>query len=313
LRVARADANDLGDVWSQAGREDRGYRRHPLLVGAYDTHVHVAPDIVSRVTDFLDAANDAASAGMAGIVFKDLTQPSTDRAYAANHTAAPLASFGGIVLDRPVGGLNPAAVEACLRRAGKMVWMPVVDALNTVSLYAAGRLRLTVPPAISPEHALRVLDSDGRVCAPVREIVSLVAEHDAILCTGHISPAESITLVDYARRHGVRRMIVNHPAGKATGATLEEQKQLASMGAYMEHCAAQCTALLDHLPVATIAAAIASVGAERCILATDLGQPGNPRPVDGLSTFLLQLQASGCDERDLETMVQTNPGQLLNP
>src|SRR5215218_10052996 len=86
-----------------------------LLTGAYDIHIHAGPDIVPRSVDFLAVGREAVANGMAGVVFKDIGQPKIDRAYAVRSALPDLRAFGGIVLDRPVGGFNPAAVERSLR------------------------------------------------------------------------------------------------------------------------------------------------------------------------------------------------------
>src|SRR5215211_8821898 len=166
-----------------------------LLSGAYDTHIHAGPDVVPRSVDFLAAAREAVAEGMAGIAFKDIGQPTVDRAYAARETFPGFLAFGGIVLDRPAGGLNPAAVERCLRLGGRFVWMPVADARHTVRLYAQGRLRLVLPPALSLDEAISLTDETGALRDEVRLILKLIAEHDAVLGTGHVSPEEALVLI----------------------------------------------------------------------------------------------------------------------
>jgi hypothetical protein len=282
-----------------------------ILHGAYDTHVHAAPDVVPRVRDYLAAAREAEAAGMAGIIFKDLSQPSTDRAYAVNELSQGLTAYGGIVLDLPVGGLNPMAVERALRHGATVVWMPVAHAENTVALYETGLLTLTVPPDIPRDRALSVLSPDGLIRDEVREIVTLISDHEAVLATGHSGPDESLALIHHARRAGISRIVVNHPCGTAIGASVEQQQAMAEAGALLEHCYAQCTPGLDGLPIKTIAEAIMAVGPEHCILGTDLGQTFNPPPVEGLMTFLRSLHKEGLSLTDLEMMVRHNPAHLF--
>lgn len=281
------------------------------LAGAYDTHLHVGPDIVPRALDFLDAAREAAAAGMAGIVFKDTGQPTVDRAHAARMVVPGIAVYGGIVLDHAAGGINPVAVERCLKLGGRFVWMPVVDALHTTRLWAAGTLRVVSPPSPIRREPISLLDGDGELTEDTRAVVALIAAHDAVLATGHIAPAEALALVAYARQAGVRRIIVNHPSAGSVGASPAVQRELAAMGALQEHCFAQTTPGIEGLPVAEIAAAIRAVGSEHCLLATDLGQAFNPRPVAGLRLFLAQLHAAGIPMDDLRRMTRDNPARLV--
>lgn len=282
-----------------------------LLVGAFDTHIHAGPDVVPRSADFLAVAQEAVANGMAGVVFKDIGQPTIDRAYAVRATFPDLLAFGGVVLDRPTGGLNPAAVERSLRLGGRFVWMPVSDARHTVALYAQGRLRLVVPPRLSLDEAISLLDDSGALRDEVRTIIALVAEYDAVLGTGHVSPEEALALTAEARAAGVRRIVVNHPCGTSIGATIAQQVELARLGAYLEHCYAQTTAGLDGLPLATIAEAIRTVGPQSCILATDLGQTFNPTPAAGLRLFIQGLLELGMSRHDVETMTRHNPRALV--
>jgi hypothetical protein len=190
--------------------------------------------------------------------------------------------------------------------------MPVSHARHTVALYEQGQLRMVSPPGLPLASAISLFDDDGELRPEVDEIVRLIAQYDAVLGTGHISPHEALALACRARAAGVTRIIVNHPSGNAVGATVEEQRELASLGAFMEHCYAQCTPGIDGLPFATIAEAIRAVGAERCLLATDLGQTFNPRPVEGLRRFVEELRGEGIAAADLRLMVADNPRRLLD-
>jgi len=283
-----------------------------LLTGAYDIHIHAGPDIVPRSVDFLTVGRDAVAHGMAGVVFKDIGQPTIDRAYAVRAAFPDLHAVGGIVLDRPVGGLNPAAVERSLRLGGRFVWMPVSDARHTVSLYAQGTLRLVLPPALTRDSAFAVTDETGELREDVRAILRLIAEHDAVLGTGHISPEEAVILVADARAAGVRRIVVNHPCGTSIGASIAQQQAMARHGAFLEHCYAQTTAGLDGVPMQTIADAIRAVGAQSCVLATDLGQTFNPTPVQGFHRFMRDLLDLGLSRDDIALMTRDNPGTLLS-
>ena len=283
-----------------------------LLTGAYDIHIHAGPDIVPRSVDFLAVGREAVANGMAGVVFKDIGQPTIDRAYAVRSAFPDLRAFGGIVLDRPAGGFNPAAVERSLRLGGRFVWMPVSDARHTVSLYAQGTLRLVIPPALTRDAALSVTDETGELRGEVRAILRLIAEHDAVLGTGHISPEEAVVLVAHARAEGVRRIVVNHPCGTSIGASIPLQIELARLGAYLEHCYAQTTVGLDGVPMTKIAEAIRAVGAQSCILATDLGQTFNPTPAQGLRLFAHGLLDLGIPRNDIAVMTRDNPRALLS-
>ena len=59
------------------------------------------------------------------------------------------------------------------------------------------------------------------------------------------------------------------------------------------------------------AAAIKEVGAQNFVLATDLGQTGNPSPPDGLQLFVTDLGKAGISKEQLITMGREVTGKLL--
>ncbi len=283
-----------------------------LMTGAFDTHIHAAPDIVDRVGDFLAVAQSAETARMAGLVFKDLSGDTVDRAYAINQLGLELKAFGGVVLDLPVGGVNPRAVQRTLSKGGRVVWMPVAHSRNTLDRYRTGSLRLLIPPDVNEEEALSVLTKDGELTAEARGVVDIVASHDAVLASGHLSVEETKALFSYAVKAGVRRLLVTHPCGLSIGATADDQRELVELGAMVEHCYAQTTPGLDDLPLESIIDAINAVGSEHCVLATDLGQAFNPPHVEGLRLFVEALLASGVAAVQLRAMLQKNPARLFH-
>src|ERR1700694_3890575 len=94
-----------------------------LLVGAVDTHVHSAPDLVPRKLNDLDAARQARAAGMAAIVLKNHFFTTALRAQLVVSEVPRIRVVVSIVLNQPMGGTNPWAVEAAARAGAKVVWM----------------------------------------------------------------------------------------------------------------------------------------------------------------------------------------------
>ncbi len=168
-----------------------------------DLHVHASPSLLPRHGN--DAAMVAAerAAGFATIVLKAHEGSTVERAAAAGDGV-----YGGIVLNSPAGGANPDAVEVAARLGGRVVWMPTVSSRT----HKAG--------AASPELSVHrgfelglveVMTGAGELRPEWLEVLDVVARHDLLLASGHLSADETVTLFTHARRRGVRRLLVNHP------------------------------------------------------------------------------------------------------
>jgi hypothetical protein len=270
------------------------------LIGTIDVHIHTAPDLRPRKLDALEAARQAAARGMRAIVLKSHWVPTTDRAALAQAASPEVRVLGGLVLNESVGGFNPAAVEAALRLGAAQIWMPTVSA-------AAHRH----PP---PPSGLTLADDRGELRPGVQEVLRLVAEHDAILGTGHLSTPEIMQLVPAARTAGVRKIVVTHPEHPPVQMSAALQEELRDRFAVLfERCYISLLASADYAPIpfAALAGIIRRVGYGSTILSTDLGQPENPYPVDGLTRYLAQLRADGFPPAALNCMSRENPARLL--
>ena len=111
-----------------AGAADR--TAADLLLGAIDIHCHSAPDVVARSVNDMQLAELARAAGLRGVVIKNHYTPTAGRAQLAMLAVPGIEIFGGIALNRAVGGLN---AEAVLRLAetdghrGRIVWLPTFE------------------------------------------------------------------------------------------------------------------------------------------------------------------------------------------
>jgi hypothetical protein len=282
-----------------------------LLEGAFDLHVHTAPDCQERKQSAEEFVQDLLRHRLGGALLKDHTTNTADRAQILRDRYPQLGLFGAVVLNYPVGGLNPVAVEAALRMGAKFVFMPTYASALNVRLFGFAHPALPYP---FPRHAegISLLDQKGHLRWEVMEICELIAGFDACLATGHISPEEALALVKTARDIGVRRVSITHASLQFLGLTPELQKDLVRLGAFIEHSFVGCTALNPHpLSIAEISAQILAVGPEHCTLSTDLGQVLNPPPVAGFSTFAEGLVRAGISVSQLRRMVVENPRLLL--
>lgn len=50
---------------------------------------------------------------------------------------------------------------------------------------------------------------------------------------------------------------------------------------------------------------------ERSFISTDLGQRGNPNPIDGMRTCIHELLNAGIPQKSIDLMVRDNPAYLI--
>jgi hypothetical protein len=276
------------------------------LTGAADLHCHFGPDPHrERSVDAFEAAGEAAAAGHRAIVLKSHDSPTASLAWAVQREVGDgISVFGGISCDREVGGVNPAAVEVALGLGARIVWLPTLSSRQDFDNGIAAQLGI-------PGPGLVVTDTDDRLLPETHEILALVAEHDAILATGHVSAAEHYAVVKEFARTG--RVVVTHATEDLAGPNLSAQqcRELAELGAWIELCAMTCIGGLATRTVGEMIATMQAVGVERVTLGTDFGQKINPHPAAGLQTYADALYAEGMTEADIRLMACANPCDLL--
>ena len=268
-----------------------------ILKGSYDLHVHASPDSgAERRLDALDTARYAYEAEMAGFVLKSHEYPTTPLAYVLNQMYPGLNVAGAIALNRAVGGLNAHAVEVSAKLGARVVWMPTFDAHGGMSRAGGG-------PGIV------ITDEDGHLKSEVSDILDIIKEHDMVLASGHVSPAEAITLFREAKNKGITRMIATHPGGIAT---MDEHLEMASLGAYLEHTFLSCMPDRARLSVQELVATLRELGTEQCVVTTDFGQWMNPPAAEGMRMAIAALLGAGMEASEVATLVKGNPNQLIN-
>lgn len=290
-----------------------------LIKGAIDFHVHCWPEFSLHCRGRLDDiawAKLARDAGMPAIVMKDNLFPSAVRAYIIGQVVPEIKVFGGIALNPSVGGLSPFAVEATAEMGGKVVWMPTWGSRNDI-LRGGGfvhRMSAHVTTAAreftNPDNGITVLDSKGHLVAAVQEILQIIRRYDMILSSGHLSIEESLILAEAAQKLGVK-FVLSHPLHKRIDASIDQQKEIVRMGGYIEHCFVITMPMYHRLELSRVTECIRAVGAEHCIISSDVSSAWDPPSPELLRMFIGSLLALGIDAADIRRMAQENPAKLL--
>jgi predicted TIM-barrel fold metal-dependent hydrolase len=271
------------------------------LRGVVDIHAHSGPDSLPRSIDSLSLARLARERGFRGLVLKNHYEPTAALAGLARRGAPGLAVFGGIALNLTVGGINAAAVERMTRVEGgwgKIVWMPTFDAENQVRFSKENRLFVSIAKG-------------GKLLPEVLRVLDLIARYDLVLATGHSSPAENMLLIEEARRRKIGRIVVTHALLGPVSMTPEQAKTAAELGAYIEFVGNAVIGTTKSTGFNEYATAMRTIGFDRVILSSDLGQTGNPLHPDGLEQIFAGLRSAGVSSGDIEKIVKQNPARLL--
>ena len=271
------------------------------LKGVFDIHAHSDPDSVPRSIDALTLTRLMALKGFGGVVLKNHYESTAGLAYLASQQAPGLMIFGGVALNRPVGGINVAAVErmALVKGGlGKVVWMPTFDSENEV------KFRKETRPFVS-------VSKNGALLPEVLAVIDLIAKNDFVLATGHSTPTETRMMLMAAKQRGVKRMVVTHPVIAPVLMAVDDMKWCAEQGAYLEFVSNAIVGTATSMTPKQFVDAIRAVGVDRVILSSDLGQASNPIHTEGWVKLFQMLEKEGVTVAEIDRMSKMNPGTLL--
>jgi hypothetical protein len=299
--------------------QDPSEHARDLVRGSYDLHVHLEPDVMKRRIDDLGVARRSLEVGLAGFVLKSHYVPTGERASVVRKAVPGVDVRGGITLNNSVGGMNPTAVEIAARSGTSIVWFPTVDSANQRSSQSRDPEGARPPMWAALQQELRergisadpvpILTDDGSVTEDVRQVLTLIAEHNLTLATGHLSTAEIMAVVAAATEARVQRIIVTHPEFTSQRVPPDLQRELASRGAYLERCFT--TPHSGKVTWDEMFANVRAAGPESSVLATDLGQPFNPPVEDGLALMAEKFLAAGFTEKEVSVMTVRNSRWLI--
>lgn len=282
--VAEAAPDDTGDA---------------LPAGSLDVNVHYGPDAGARSQRAAEAVRLAEMSGLRAVCLRAHGGSSVDVAHALDDRADRITVLGAITLNRPVGGINPFAVELALQTGARIVALPTWDSVTESLRTWTGRA------------PVRVVDEAGRVTAAVKEVFALVSASDACLDLGNAASESVLPLVRQARAQGIERILLSHPFFATQRYEISLQVEAARAGASIEHCYMQFDPAYPPLAtVAQLVTAIRAVGTHNVVLSGDSGKPGLPRVDVALSAFARMLRPHFGDA-ELSRMFATTPSALL--
>jgi len=293
-------------------------RGRSIVQGAYDLHVHVAPDVPPRRIDDVTLARRFAEAELAGFALKSHYTSTAERAQVVSALVPDVQVIGSLTLNQAVGGMNALAVEIAAREGARIVWMPTVDSPAETAGRVEPKPGENVPLWARLQHELRelglgvepvyVTGPDGSLLPETREVLRAIARHQLVLATGHLAREDIFAVVDGALQEGVTEIVVTHPEFPCQDLSIEDQVALADRGCLLERCLT--TPYSSKTTWEHVLEGVRAVGIERTLFSSDLGNPHYPPVEDGLALWADRLLAARFSEDEVREMIVTQSRRL---
>ncbi|TAN30748.1 MAG: hypothetical protein EPN30_00805 [Actinomycetota bacterium] len=287
-----------------------------LLVGAFDLHTHGYPEIhrgLGMALDDFEQAEYAKSRGMAGYLLKSHIWPTMDRVYHIRQRVEGLRVVSCIVLNSVIGGIQPGVLEAAILQGAESVCFPTWSSANDLNNNGFSRTIRKELPSLEPflKEGLTVMDAFGDLSQDARDVLRVAKEANILVSTGHLSGRESVLLAREADRIGFRKLVITHPDSNSVRASDEEIIESAKCGAFIEWTLHGTMPKSQRTKPQKIVEWIERLGAQSCVLTTDVfGRSSLPEP-DELQLYLGVLLELGVSADDIKTMSHTNPISLV--
>jgi hypothetical protein len=296
---------------------------------AIDIHCHAH----EGQQDALGVAKLASKSGMKGLLYKTIVgrkDPAGTVAgvrnalesWCADKNLVPVHLWpGSSVTQGFLSKIEPAWSAKMLQAGVVALWMPNNTSAHTLSIVGgkpsawdktADPKAHTAP--LSWADALRyghyLLDDKGRLSTEIEEIFRMAHDHNAAVFFGHPTKPEFYAMAEFGHKIGFKKGVVDHPFSPFVDLTIEEMKDAAGSGLWLNFTYDELSPLLGIDP-ANMYKAICAIGPKHCTLSSDAGEPLFPNSVESLRLLRGHMAAFGCTDDDLYTMCTVNPSFIV--
>ena len=297
--------------------------------GAIDIHCHAH----EGQQDPLGVAKLAAKSGMGGLLYKTIVgrkHPAKTVAGIRDELARwcdkqgikPIQLWAGVSVTE--GNLVPISAEYCRGQLDEGVialWMPNVNSANTLHIVGGQPIRWDKNAKPSDhteplpwEEALKygqyLLDESGKLKKDIEEIIRMSHDRGTAVFFGHPTKPEFWAMADLMAKIGMKRGVVDHPFSPFVKLSIEEMKQAAASGLWLNFTFDEISPLLGVDP-AKMYEAIRAVGPQHCTLSSDCGEPLFPNSVEGMRMLMGYMKAFGCSAEEVRLMACESPAFIV--
>jgi Family of unknown function (DUF6282) len=308
---------------------DPSLDRVTSVENAIDIHCHAH----EGQQDALGVAKLASKSGMTGLLYKTIVGRK-DPAAAVGAVRSGLASWcedngltpvhvwaGASVTQGFLSKIEPAWSAKMLQSGVIALWMPNNTSAHTLSIVGGkpSAWDKTADPNAHTEplswsdslkYGHYLLDDRGRLMPEIEEIFRMAHDHDAAIFFGHPTKKEFRAMAEFSQKIGFKRGVVDHPFSPFVDLTIEEMKDAAAAGLWLNFTYDELSPLLGIDP-ASMYKAIRTIGPERCTLSSDAGEPLFPNSVESLRLLRNHMAAFGCTSDEINTMCTLNPSFIV--
>ena len=316
----------------------RGFKQGPVdpsldyVIGvenSIDIHCHAH----EGQQDALGVAKLASKSGMLGILYKTIVGRKDPAGTVAGVRSA-LESWcgekgftpahvwpGSSVTQGFLSKIEPAWSAKMLKAGVVGLWMPNNTSANTLSIVGGkpSAWDKTADPNAHTEplpwsEALKyghyLLDDKGRLLSEIEEIFRMAHDQNAAIFFGHPTKPEFKAMAEFSQKIGFKKGVVDHPFSPFVNLNIEEMKDAASAGLWLNFTFDELSPLLGIDP-ANMYKAIRTIGPEHCTLSSDAGEPLFPNSVESLRLLRGYMSAFGCTADEIYTMCTVNPSFIV--
>lgn len=316
----------------------RGFKQGPIdpsldcvfgVEDAIDIHCHAH----EGQQDALGVAKLASKSNMFGVLYKTIVGRK-DPAAAVHAVRCALESWceekgvtpvqlwaGSSVTQGFLSKIEVAWSAKMLDSGVVALWMPNNTSANTLSIVGGKPIawdKSANPNAHTPplswsdslKYGHYLLDEKGRLIPAVQEIFRMAHDRNAAIFFGHPTKQEFREMADFSHKIDFKKGVVDHPFSPFVNLTIEEMKQAAAAGLWLNFTYDELSPLLGIDP-ARMCEAIHTIGSEHCTLSSDAGEPLFPNSVESLRLLRGHMAAFGCTPDEIYTMSTLNPSFIV--